>query len=141
MPPVHGKNTDVFIDGYDLTAWFNNAQISQSVDMADVTAFGNNVKQFLPGDSDGTIQLQGMWDGAVAAVDEVLSARLGQDADVLFAVGFVTATPFALGNPVWFMNAKESRYDVNGSVTDAVRITAEGRGGGPFQGESRGYGG
>jgi fumarate hydratase class II len=81
----HGKNTGVFYNGADLSPYFNEASVSNDVEVAETTAFGDNAKQYISGLRDGTLSAAGMFDGSEGAVDETLSSVIGNDAAITIA--------------------------------------------------------
>lgn len=123
MAFIHGKNTAVMYNGSDLSTYFNEASMSQSVETAETTTFGNNAKTYITGLKDGTISLSGMFDGATGAVDEVLTSTLGATAaDVTTVVpeglGTVGATTFSA-------EVRDTSYEISSPVSDVVAANAE----------------
>lgn len=117
----HGKDTKVFINGYDLTTFFTSHDSTEEVDMAETSTFGTNAKTYIPGMRDATLSLEGYFDGAVDAVDQVLSAAMGQNNGVL--------TVFPQGDTVpaagFGFRANEKSYDVSGDVGGVVSVSVE----------------
>jgi hypothetical protein len=123
MAYKHGKNTAVLFDGYNLSAYFNEASSTREVEVAETTAFGNSAKTYITGLKDGTASLSGMFDGASGAVDAVLAPLLGQAANEV-----VTIAPdggFAKGNRALLFNAKQTSYEVSSPVGDVVSVSAD----------------
>lgn len=118
----HGKNTALFYNGADLTSYFNEASVSQDVETAETTAFGNDAKTYITGLRDGTLSGSGMFDGAAGAVDETLSGVIGVD-----AADIVTLAPdgAVAGRPSYSMTARETSYEVSSPVGDVVSVSLE----------------
>lgn len=122
MPFRHGKNTALFYNGANLTSYFNEASVSQDVETAETTAFGNDAKTYITGLKDGTLSGSGMFDGAAGAVDETLSGVIGAA-----AADVVTLAPdgAVAGRRSYSMAARETSYEVSSPVGDVVSISLE----------------
>lgn len=123
MPFIHGKKTVVWYGGYDLSAFFNEASASYSVETAETTTFGGNAKTYITGLRDGTLSFNGLFDAATTtAVDSVLSTTLGADASdvVTFAPNGATVGQASISAQV-----KETSYEVSSPVGDVVSANLE----------------
>lgn len=122
MAFVHGKNVGILIDEYDLTSYFNQANMGKQAQAIDVTMFGNDDRDKLAGIQEGSLSLSGAYDASANAVDPVLNTALGvsQVATVAWP-GYDT-----IGNGAAMYRGLETRYQIRASVNDAVRITANG---------------
>jgi len=118
----HGKNTSVFYNGANLTRFFNEASIANSVETAETTAFGDDAKKYITGLKDGTISLSGMFDGSANAVDQTLSGVVGAT-----AADVVTVAPDGAvsGRRAFFCTARETSYEVTAPVSDVVAANGE----------------
>jgi hypothetical protein len=67
---VHGKGTGVLLDEFDLSTYFNSADMSRTTDTAETTAFGSTSKSYIVGLSDGTLSLSGMFSQDADGSDE-----------------------------------------------------------------------
>ncbi len=75
----HGKNTRVFIDQYDLSRYFTDAQLSAKVEMADTTTFARTPgiavsKTVIPGVKTGSMTLKGLFDSTALSPTTASSA-------------------------------------------------------------------
>jgi len=122
MSFAHGKNTAVFYNGSNLTAYFNEASTSNSVEVAETTAFGNDAKTYVAGLVDGTISTSGMFDGSTGAVDSVLSGVIGAT-----AADVVTIAPdgAVAGRRSFSCSARETSYEITSPVGDVVAVSLE----------------
>jgi hypothetical protein len=118
MAAVHGSDTSVLFDEFDLSSFLSQAGAVKSVQVVDITTFGNDDKLYLAGQGEGSVSLQGIWDGDAGAADEILDAAVGSDAVV--TVGLGTA---ALASPCIMLQALDAGYQIRSTTTDAVRIT------------------
>jgi hypothetical protein len=121
MPFIHGKGAATLWDQYDLSAFLNSFEGAATADTAEVTTFGSAAKSYIAGQKDATISLGGFFDGAAAAVDEVLAAALAGSSVVTLAA----AGAGAIGNRAQLGNVIETSYTVTAPVADAVTVSAE----------------
>jgi hypothetical protein len=122
MAFIHGKTTVVLYNGANLTSYFNEASVSNSVETAETTAFGNDAKTYITGLIDGTISATGMFDGAVGAVDATLTATLGAtDADVMT----VMPEGATADKRTYSCAVRETSYEISSPVGDVVAANLE----------------
>ena len=119
----HGKNTAVLFDGYNLSAYFNEATTTQEVEVAETTAFGSSAKTYITGLKDATASTSGMFDGDANAVDEVLQGSVGVAASK--ALTFAPDGGIAKGNRAATCQVKETSYEVSSPVGDVVAVSAD----------------
>ena len=122
MPFRHGKNTALFYNGANLTSYFNEASVSQDVETAETTAFGQDAKTYITGLKDGTLSGSGMFDGNVGAVDDTLAGVIGAA-----AADLVTLAPdgAVAGRRSYSMSARETSYEISSPVGDVVSVSLE----------------
>lgn len=123
MAFVHGKNTKVFYNGYDLSSYLNAISIARSAEQADTTTFGASYKTFVAGFTDATVSLGGYFDGDSNAIDQLLAASLGSDTPGVLT--FSTEAADAVGDVAYQASSKTTSYEVTSSLTEAVAISAE----------------
>lgn len=119
---IHGKGTSVLLDEFDLSSYFNSADVSQTTETAETTAFGATSKSYLVGLRDGTLSLSGMWAADTDGSDEELSAILGSATTPIVTVQYNSGT---IGNRATLAKAHETSYSVSSPVADVVTITAD----------------
>jgi len=117
----HGKNTRVYINGYDLTGFFRQYDSDLVREVADSSVFNVNDKTYLPGKRDATVSLEGLYDGAAGAVDEVLHTALSQDPSLLV----VCPQGDANGNVAHGIDGRLSDYGIQSPLDDIVAISDE----------------
>jgi hypothetical protein len=118
----HGKNTAVFYNGADLSSYFNEASVSQDIETAEVTAFGDDAKKYITGLQDGTLSAAGMFDGSEGAIDSVLSSVIGaENSDV------ITLAPdgVTVGKRAYSAAVRETSYEISSPVSDVVSANLE----------------
>lgn len=122
MSASHGSSADFVGNGYLLSSYLNSASYSGNRDTAETTTFGNTSKTYIPGLKDTTMAVEGIYDGAASAVDEILQAAL------LLDTGLFTYFPYGqgvLGNVAYTLQTIETSYEVNSDVGDVSQISAE----------------
>jgi hypothetical protein len=127
----HGKNTKVYFGTTDITAFFNQGSVANTVDMGDTTTFGSSAKTYVAGHLDSKASLSGLFDGTAAAIDDILNTALGQE-DRVF-----TYMPEGgvLGRRAYCGHVQSASYEVTSPVSDVVSTSAEFQGdGGIFSG-------
>lgn len=116
-----GPNTRILHGAVDLSTYFREASVPMEVDVEDATTCGKSAKVYKPTLIDGTATLAGLWDGAVAAVDERLAAVLGAAAAPLT----IAWEGLTVGKRVSMLDALETSYEVTGAVGGLVEVSAE----------------
>ncbi len=119
---VHGKGTKVYVDEFDLTSYFNSADMTMATDTAETTAFGDTSKSYIKGLADGTIALSGMWSADTDGSDEELHALLGNTTTPLITVAEAAGT---IGNGSIIAKAHEVNYSISNPVSDVSTCTAD----------------
>lgn len=122
MGTSHGSKADVFANGYVLSPFFNSFSSSSQRDTAETTTFKKQSKTYIPGLKDNSMSSEGLYEGEVGLVDEILTAALSAGA-VIFS--YMPAGHEVFGNPAFTMDAFESTYEVTSDVGDANQISAE----------------
>lgn len=119
----HGKNTKVLLNSFDLSAYFSESSVSQSVETGETTTFTSSAKTYLVGLTDSTMSLKGFFDGDVGAVDENIAAALATDSEN------ITVAPegLAAGSRVTTFTSILTSYEVTSPVADVVSISLEGQ--------------
>lgn len=123
MAPIHGKGTAVLVDKYDLSAYLNSVDGTATVDVAEVTTFGDTAKEYIPGQRDAAISLSGFFDGATGAIDDVLAAALA--ASTPKPITIAPQGSATIGNRAMVTKADETSYGTQATTGDAVAIAAE----------------
>jgi hypothetical protein len=118
----HGSATTVLFDEYDLSSYFNQFSANRSRQAVDTTTFGNDDHTYIAGVESGSISVQGVWDGSASAIDVVLDSTIAADSIISVSPqGFDT-----IGNSVVMVKGLNVGYQIRGTATDAVRLTAGG---------------
>ena len=123
MAFLHGKKTAVLYNGANLSAYFNEASMSQDVETAETTAFGDDAKTYITGLKDGTMSMSGMFDGGTDAIDAVLTTTLGAESPDVS-----TVVPSGLGTAgvaTFSAEVRETSYEISSPVGDVVAANLE----------------
>ena len=62
MAFLHGKDAAVSLNSQSLSAYTSSVEFSRDIDTADVSAFGDQAKEYIPGQTDATVSLEGSYD-------------------------------------------------------------------------------
>jgi len=119
---VHGKGTKVYLDEFDLTTYFNSADVTLTTETAEVTAFAASSKAYILGLADGTLSLSGMWSADTDGSDEELNAILGSTSAANITVAEAAGT---IGNRATIARCDEVNYAISNPVADVSTITAD----------------
>jgi hypothetical protein len=117
----HGKQTAVFINGTNMSAFLNSASSTMAIETAETTTFGDQDKTYITGLSDGTVSMSGFFDSTAGASDAVLSGMIAtaDNAVSIFPQGNVITRPATV------VNGQMTAYDISSPVGDVVALSAE----------------
>jgi len=118
----HGKSSVILVNEFNLSAYFRGIETGKSVESHDTTVFGQGSKTYLPGLKDGTLSLDGLWDGASGAIDEKANTMLGSASGQLITVA---PAGFAVGNRCDLLASRFTSYNVSDPVGDLVSIALD----------------
>ena len=124
---VHGKGTDVYLDEFVMTPYFNSADVTLTNETAEVTSFGDSSKAYILGLADGTLSMSGLWTADTDGSDEELQAILGSASAANITIAEAGGT---IGNRATIARCDEVNYAISNPVADVSTITAD------FQGTS-----
>ena len=128
MAFVHGKGGVFKIDNaagtlQTLTSYVDQWSINQTVDTAETTTMGSEVKTFLSGQSDGTITVSGLYDStASTGPDVILAGLIGLEASSTFELGPEGGTT---GKIKYSGECFLTGYEITAAKGDAVKFTAD----------------
>jgi hypothetical protein len=139
MAFLHGRNTFVYLNQFNLSTYFNQSQRTTTIETADTTTYLQDNKSYIAGLADGTFSLQGLFDGAAAAVDETLTNIIQAATNPVVTI--VHARTLAVSAPTDSGEGVFTSYGVSSPVGDVVSCSAEFQGsGGVRSGRLIGYG-
>jgi len=121
MPAAHGRLTRVYINGYDLTGFYRKQESDLTREMAESTVFNLEDKTYLPGQREASLSLEGLFDGAVDGIEQVLLAALAADPTIVA----ICPQGDVLGNVAHGFSALETKYAMDSSKDDIVTLANE----------------
>ena len=123
MAFVHGRNTEIWLGGFDLSVYCNDLAFSADVDTAETSTFGSSWKTHLPGMAGAKVDVKGYFDPAGVPLLT----------DVIQAEAILTAGPAgmaAIGDLARLINVDEAAYaessPVGGVVAFSTSFLADG---------------
>lgn len=119
-----GTDTKLYINGYDLTAFFRNSDTQRSAGAYDTSVYGVGSKQYIAGLKDGRVSLDGIFDGDAAANDAVLAAALGVNDAILLRYPQGDALGNAGQGCAGIVVGHNSQAPVDGVVSNMAEIQA-----------------
>jgi hypothetical protein len=117
----HGKNTRVYLNGYDMSPFLNEATSTFSQETAETTTFTQNDKTYIAGLADGTVSASGLFDGTANASNAILTGRLKTEDNVFTIMPDGTA----IGAAAILASGQITSYEVTSPVADVVSLSTE----------------
>jgi hypothetical protein len=109
MAFIHGKDTQVLLDGKNISAWLNAADLNVEVEAAEATTFSKSWKVFHPGMASSIFESGGFYDTDMINIPTALETRV--DSVLSWMPGII-----AHGDPVRMMAALHSTYKESAAV-------------------------
>lgn len=124
MAFLHGKATVLLMNQYDLSSYFRGSDTGRTVENHDTSTYGvaGGAKTNIPGLKDGTLSLDGLFDGSTGAIDERITAMLGTASGQIVTKGH---GGLAIGSRVDMLSSRLTSYTVSDPVADLVTISAD----------------
>lgn len=128
MAFFHGKGSAFKIDNaagtlQTLTAYVDTIEMNNTIDTAESTTMGSEVKTYLSGQSDATLSIGGKWDStATTGPDVILQGLIGLEATSTFEIGPEGTTT---GKIRYTGECFMTSYVVSAPVGDVVSFTAD----------------
>jgi len=121
---VHGKNSKVYLDEFDMSAYLNSTDVTHTQDTAETTAYGATARAFMPSQASGTLSFGGLYDAVTGAgsSDNEFEAILGSTTTPLLTVAIDGGT---IGNRAVIARANETSYTLASPVADINSVTAD----------------
>jgi hypothetical protein len=116
MAFIHGKSTEVWVNGVDRSTYFRNADFSTDVDTADSTTFKSSWRSHVVGQAGSTYELEGLYDPTMATVKNLLPTTA---AVVTVGPGGMTA----INDVARLVSARSTTYAESAPVGDVVAFS------------------
>lgn len=120
----HGKNSRVLLNELHVSGNVQGWTATAGRDFADVTVILDSGHRWLPGQRNGRIALQGLFDNAAATLHTEAVAGHGVDNSLLFTVLPSLGT---IGQPAFIGICDLEAYSFDATNADAVKITLDGQ--------------
>lgn len=117
---IHGKDTAVYVDEFDLTTYMTASTTTTQNEVAETTAYASSAKSYILGLRSGTISANGLWSGDTDGSDEELQAIIGSAALVTIREGSA-----AIGGRAVLARVNETNYTITNPVADISAISCE----------------
>lgn len=115
---ILGPNTQITVDGTDLSDHCTSLTLDDNADEVEVTGFGVDYKEFLPGLKDASITATFLQDYSASQVDEVIGTLYTSN-----AAGTLKVNPDTSGTVVYTLVSRPYGWSpVSGGVGDANTI-------------------
>ena len=115
----HGKDAKIYANGVDLSPFLDSIDNSGTSDVAEVSTFGTVQKPYIAGFGDGTMSMEGFYDGSVSAAETALATALGNTAVITWYPAGDAVANYGFG-----MEADGTAKSVRATLDGASRITA-----------------
>ena len=119
MAFTHGKNAKLYMNGYNLTGYLDSIDSAGTNDVAEVSTFGTVQKPYVAGLEDGTLSMEGFFDGDITAAETAIFSAMGNSAVISWYPAGDT-----LGYAGFGMDADATAHSIRATLDGASRITA-----------------
>lgn len=122
---MHGKNTSVLFNAFDLSTYFNQADTNIDQSTGENTGFQptGSARTFEQGLNGGTVSLSGFFNGGANAVDAKLSAAINPSADDVVSIGLEGV--LSLGKVVKLLASQLTQYQVSSPFDGIVTVSGQ----------------
>lgn len=118
-----GKWARVFIDGYNLTTKTSNIAPDRQHDEVEVSGYTQD-KNYLAGQGDGQITLDGFFDAETGATHAALKELASGLNSALVTAAFGSNAAPTVGDPVFCLNANQMSYTTTADKAGAIAVNA-----------------
>lgn len=118
MAFVAGKDSALYVSGWDVGQFFNSVSLPASQDVEETSGFGDSSKEYTPTMHDGELSASGFFDGAASAIHPIMDG-FGRGGIVLWELlpeGDVE------GNVACLVRGLDNAYEVNSPVEGVVAV-------------------
>lgn len=122
MAFVHGKNTRMLINEFNLSAYLNNIDMARDADTPETTVYEVDDRTYIAGLRNATLSLSGFVDLGSDASDEVLSDTLGVETARIVTLA---QNGLAVGEVVYMFQTHSTSYSPSSPVDGVVSFSAD----------------
>lgn len=120
---LHGKETELFLCEFDISCFVNNIDLTQDIDLPEVTTFCDDTRRYINGLKNATGSIGGFIDDdADTGIDAILQATFNVPTSSIW-----TDAPngFAVGNIAYLFRALINSYNTTQPVDGVQAFTAD----------------
>ncbi len=120
---LHGKESEIFLCEFDISCFVNNIDLTQDIDLPEVTTFCDDTRRYINGLKNATGSLGGFIDDdADTGIDAILQATFNVPTSSIW-----TDAPngFTVGNFVYLFRALINSYNTTQPVDGVEAFTAD----------------
>jgi len=118
MANVHGKDTEIWLGDTNISPYVASTSITVGHELADVTAYLDEDRNFIAGLTAGSISFTGQFDGAADTISDELTAALKTSTNLSVALGGSTLSNRWVG-----MAIQASSFEESNPVGDVVAFS------------------
>lgn len=120
---LHGKETELFLCEFDITCFVNNIDLTQDIDLPEVTTFCDETRRYINGLRNATGSIGGFIDDdADTGIDAILQATFNLPGSSIFSDAI---NGFTIGNRVYLFRALISSYNTTQPVDGVQAFSAD----------------
>lgn len=120
---LHGKESEVMLNEFDLTCFLNTFDLTQDIDLPEVSTFCNDTRRFINGMRNATGSLGGFIDDDSAdGIDAILQATFNVPTSSLWSDA---PNGFGVGNLAYLFRALISSYSTSQPTDGVESFTAD----------------
>src|SRR5690606_28551813 len=121
MSKIHGRVSEIELDGNDLSAYSNSIELSRSADSRDVTTCGTDAPVYAGCLTDGTVTVEGIYDDtAPGGPASVIEPLIGKSTTLVYRPEGTGA-----GRPEHSVEVVVTDFSVSAPVADMVTWSVE----------------
>ena len=124
--PRHGKDSKLYVGKRNFTPFVQDGTVSASLDVPEVTTWGDSDKEYLPGGvGDVTGSFDGLWSQSATAADDIVryfDAALGGSTNHIVTWGPEGDTA---GRYCYLYEAVQTGWDVDAPTSDVVKVALD----------------
>lgn len=119
---THGKACRIFLDGFDVSAFFNSVTCTGTADIAETSTYTATSKSYVLGLQDNTLSASGFYSSPTGELPDRFNAALGS---AVKSIWTIYPQGDAIGLDGWGFNASQTSFTVDSNMGGATSITGE----------------
>lgn len=127
MAKVAGKDSAVYLGGYDLSGSFNKSEPAMARDLADVTCFGDSGHKYIPTIQNDALSISGFFEAGSGKVDEIMESLIASLTTLWHCIDGVAA-----GKIAYCAEGRIETYKLSTPVDGAIILNSDFKADGKF---------